>query len=358
MREIIPIIQSWLKSGKKMAMVTVVSVEGSSPRPTGSKMIISDRNEMEGSVSGGCVETSVIVEALAAIKDGKTRLLYYGIDDSNPWSVGLACGGRIEVFVEPLFDERIKDGFSLDLFQKCVELINQEESFVLSLAISGNNQGMRGLIVHSKWVVGNSTNIWSNLATSTQHSSISNRTDARIIDFSKGKESKNLVFIDPILPQAKMIIVGAVHIAVSLTKFAKNLGFKTFVIDPRKAFLTMDRFPDADQLIQKWPEETISAFKITSRDCIIVLSHDDKIDIPAMAAALKSNAGYIGMLGSKKTKAERFESLEKMGFKSSDFQNVHAPIGMNIKAVTPEEIAISIMAEIIANSRGKESHAN
>jgi xanthine dehydrogenase accessory factor len=355
MREIIPTIQSWLKSGRKMAMATVIRVERSSPRPMGSKMIVSNQGDMEGSISGGCVESSVVEEALVSIKDGKPRILHYGIDDSDPWSVGLACGGKIDVFVEPLFDNRLINGFTLDFFQKCIELVNKEECFDICFVISNNNQANRGILFQKEWVAGNSIGFWSNLFSESSIKKISTITEPVNLKSEQEKEAETLVFIEPVFPQPKMIVVGAVHIGVSLTFFAKKLGYKTIVIDPRKAFLSKERFPDADQLIQKWPQDVLPTIDINCRDCIAVLSHDEKIDLPAIAEALKSSAGYIGMLGSKKTKSERFTVLESSGINKSELQRVHGPIGLDIKAAEPAEIAISIMAEIIATKRAKDN---
>jgi xanthine dehydrogenase accessory factor len=340
MHELISTIQTWLESGKSIAMATVIRVEGSSPRPVGSKLIVSDQGEMEGSVSGGCVESSVVEEALDCLKDGNPRLLHYGIENSNAWSVGLACGGKIDVFIEPLFHPANSNGFSLELFQKFKELIQADQDFAIALIISKINQGQRGLLLADKWIIGNSSMIWSNLL---PKDILEGMIGPRIIDLKPESGLETSIFIEPIFPRKRLIIVGAVHIAVSLVMFANNLGYKTIIIDPRTAFLTPERFPLADELIPKWPQDVLPTLNLTSRDCIVILSHDEKIDVPAIFETLKTPIGYIGMLGSKKTRDERFNSLKKLGSSEKDFKRIHAPIGLDINAVDPMEIAVSII---------------
>ncbi len=352
MREIIPTIQQWQKAGKRMALATIIRAEGSSPRPVGSKMIVSEKGEMMGSISGGCVESNVIEEALVCIEDHKTRFQHYGIDDSNPWTVGLACGGQIDVFIEPLFNPSQPRSFSLEILKTLVRLFEKVTPFLFCLVVSPPIPGVRAILHNNRCITGESNRKWVNRLCAALNENEMAVTHPQIVGLELTDGSAVNVFIEPIFPQPRMIIIGAVHIAVSLTEFAKTLDYKTIIIDPRKAFLTRDRFPQADELVNRWPQDILPGMNISPRDCVIVLSHDEKIDVPALKDAINSSAGYIGMLGSKKTKAARFQSLTDLGIPPARLQLVHAPIGLVIGAVEPQEIAASIIAEIIASRRG------
>lgn len=334
-----------------MALATIIRAEGSSPRPVGSKIIVSEKGEMMGSISGGCVESSVIQEALVCLEDHKTRIQRFGIDNSNPWTVGLACGGQIDVFIEPLLDPLHPKGFSLEILTTCNKLIEKDMPFHFCLVISPIMQGTRAVLFNNKCILGETKCEWVNRLYATQNFKDLIKDHPQTIELELTDGSVVKVFIEPILPQPRIIIIGAVHIAVSLTEFSKALDYKTIIIDPRKAFLTRDRFPQADELVNRWPQDILPEMKISPRDCVIVLSHDEKIDVPALKDAINSSAGYIGLLGSKKTKAARFESLTNLGIPIDRLQKVHAPIGLNIGAAEPQEIAASIIAEIIASRR-------
>lgn len=354
MREIIATIQQWREAGKKMALATIIKTEGSSPQPLGSKMIISDKGEMMGSISGGCVESSVVEQAQVCLRDHKTRIQHYGIDNSNPWTVGLACGGQIDIFIEPLLDPRLPNGFSLELTKACSCLLKKDLPFFLCLAVSPPMQGERAILQGNQVISGGMNKQWFTRLCAF-HPFIDITMDhPRMIEMGFEENTSIKVFVEPILPQPRMIIIGAVHIAVSLTMFAKALDFKTIIIDPRRAFLTRDRFPLANELVNRWPQDILPTMKITPRDCVIILSHDEKIDLPALKEAITSSAGYIGLLGSKKTKDERLQALIEQGVAPIKLQMVHAPIGMNIGAVKPQEIAVSIIAEIIASRKGQQ----
>ncbi len=353
MRELISTIQNWIASGKGIALATLVQVEGSAPRPIGSKLIVSSNGELVGSVSGGCVENNVIEEALQCLKNGKSALLHFGIDDSSPWSVGLACGGKIDVFIEPLFNSAMKSGFTSVMFERLVDLLQKNEPLVFASITSGDHQGTKGLFAEGKWAVDSVDDIWSrNIQISEMEKLIES---AKPILMNRVISSSNFskVFLEPILPQSRIVIIGAVHIAASLVVFAHELGFRTLVIDPRSTFLTRDRFPQADELIHSWPQDVLSKMKLTKTDCVAVLSHDEKIDVPALFESLKSPVGYIGVLGSKKTRNERFNALIEEGITKKELERIHAPIGLDIDAIEPEEIALSIIAEIITERRKK-----
>jgi len=351
MRELIPTIQNWLVSGKGIALATVIKVEGSSPRPVGAKLIVSSKGDLLGSVSGGCVESSVVEEAQQCLQSGKPNLLHYGIDNSSPWSVGLACGGKIDVFIEPLFNLSFQSGFTHSMFEKLIELIQKNQPFVLATITTGTFQGRKGLFSADNWIVDDSTGTWSNSFSKRELIDLVEKGKPRLVEIQLDASQSYKAFLEPVLPQARMVIIGAVHIAAALVTFAHELGFRTIVIDPRSAFLTRERFPQADELIHAWPQDILPKMNLVSSDCISVLSHDEKIDGPALFASLKTSIGYIGLLGSLKTRDERFVALKGEGITGKELERIHAPIGLNLGAVEPEEIALSIIAEIVAERR-------
>lgn len=351
MRELISTIQGWLASGKGIALATVIQVEGSAPRPVGAKLIVSSKGELVGSVSGGCVENNVIEEALQCLKSGQPTLLHFGIDNSSPWSVGLACGGKIDVFIEPLFNPALKSGFTSSMFEKLVDLLQKNQPLVFATITSGDHQGTKGLFAEGKWVVDNADRIWSRNIQISKMAKLVENGKPILLDRAIASSQPSKVFLEPVLPQSRMVIIGAVHIAAALVVFAHELGYKTLVVDPRSTFLTRERFPQADELIHAWPQDILPKLKLVNMDCIAVLSHDEKIDVPALSESLKSPVGYIGVLGSKKTRDERFNVLREEGIMEKELERIHAPIGLNIGAVEPEEIALSIIAEIIAERR-------
>ena len=354
MRELIPTIQNWLASGKGIALATVIKVEGSSPRPVGAKLIVSSQGELLGSVSGGCVESSVIEEALQCLQSGKPNLLHYGIDNSSPWSVGLACGGKIEVYIEPLFNSTLQSSFNRSIFEKIIEFLQKNQPFILATIITGALQGTKGLFSADKWVVDDSFNTWSNNFPIGDMTKLIEDGKPRLVDNEIESPQPSKAFLEPILPQARMVIIGAVHIAAALVTYAHELGYKTIVIDPRSAFLTRERFPQADKLIHTWPQDVLSKLNLVFSDCIAILSHDEKIDVPALSESLKSPVRYIGVLGSVKTLNERFNALKGEGITDQELKRIHAPIGLNIGALEPEEIALSIIAEIVSERREKK----
>jgi len=351
MREFITLLKEWINQGKEAALATVVNVNGSSPRPLGAKMIVSSDSEMHGSVSGGCVETSVLEQALNCIQHGKPELLHFGIPEEVPWSVGLACGGEIDVLVEPLFHPNCPNSFNRELFNKIADLIQHEQPCVLASIISQNHLAEKELFDSGGKRIQIAKTDWGHLLNPFVIISLVDQGQCQHETLQIEEDSKITLFLEPLLPPPRLVIIGAVHIAAALVNYARELGYKTIVIDPRRTFLTPQRFPLADELIHSWPQECLPELHLRKQDCIAVLSHNEKIDLPALQHALSTSSKYIGLLGSLKTREERFKALREMGIAEPQLARIHAPIGLNIKAKTPEEIALSIMAEIIACRR-------
>jgi xanthine dehydrogenase accessory factor len=277
-----------------MALATVVSTWGSAPRPRGSHMLIAADGRFEGSVSGGCVEGDVLVAGAEVIAQGGVRRLRYGVTDMTAWDVGLPCGGEIEVLVQPVSEA----GFSLVLFGRIVGARLAGEALTLATDLD------------------------------TGHTS---------------EQPRDGAFLNTYSPPRRMLVVGAVQIAQSLVRMARELDMLTRVIDPRGRFLTEDRFPDTI-LDDRWPDEAVAAARPDPATAIITLSHDIKIDDPALAAALRSRAGYIAALGSRRSHAKRLERLATMGFDEAALARIDAPAGIDIGGIGPAEIALSVAA--------------
>ena len=301
----------WLKEKRKVAIATVISTWGSAPRPVGGQMVIDINGEIIGSVSGGCIEGAVISEGIKSIKDGGTRVKDYGISNDLAWEVGLACGGELKVLIQPL---NIED----NIVYSMIKLIKSRKPIKLEVdCITGER-----LI----------------------NNSLTNETSS--YDKLTNK------FIHVMAPHPRLFIIGAVHIAQALVSLAQIANYDITLIDPREHFATKKRFPSC-KIINEWPDTALANFKLDKATHIVTLTHDPKIDDPALITALKHDIGYIGSLGSKKTHHKRYERLLSLGFKEDELSRIHAPVGLNIKAKTPAEIAISILAELTNYRRTK-----
>ncbi|MEJ2484762.1 MAG: XdhC family protein [Anaerolineales bacterium] len=308
MKDIHKTLVKWKEKGNRAALVTVIKTWGSSPRQAGAHMVVNETGEFDGSVSGGCVESAVIQEAQMVIQTQKTRRVKFGVSNEAAWDVGLACGGEIEIFISPVKWTSITP--ILDMVERrepCWYQISLDEIGEISLItdeIFDNN-----------------------------------------FPYLESETSpEKLILYSP--PDSEIIIIGGVNITQHLIDFSTLLGYKTTIIDPRKAFANQKRFPKADKILNLWPEDGFSQIKISRNTAIVILTHDDKIDIPAIKLALGSSAFYIGALGSKKTQARRNSALLDMGVAPEELDRIHGPIGLDIDARNPLEIALSIIAEI------------
>lgn len=332
MHEIKSRILPWVDINKKFALATVIHTWGSSPRPIGSAMAISEDMEMIGSVSGGCVEGAVVKKAMEVLKSGKPQHLSFGVADEDAWAVGLSCGGKMQVLLEPF-----------------VAYTNNLVWATLKDALEYN----RGCVLISK--INNEAN--EQLLVFPDRSTVGNETEELIDAALKAyKERKHQVFeyegasyFAQVFPRkSQMIIIGAAHITVDFVNFANQFGFETIVIDPRGIFANKTQFTSPpDQLIADWPAEVMNQFTFDPYSYAVILSHDPKIDDQALHHLLRSNVAYIGALGSRKTHAKRVARLEKAGYTEEEISRIHGPIGVNINAKTPKEIALSIIAQII-----------
>lgn len=347
MRDVLSEVQRWQAAGQRVALATVVKVWGSAPRPPGSKMAISSGGDMAGSVSGGCVEGAVFEESQTVLTSGKPKLLRFGVSDEVAWSVGLSCGGEIEILVERLERE---EGAQYEVQRALTAALAAERLCALVTLLGGEAMGDQRLVFPDGEVVGSLGPELDRALDAERGASFERRASERI---RLGGESGVEVFVEIHWPSPQLIVVGAVHSAIALVTFARALGYRTVVIDPRGAFATAERFAHADRLIREWPPEAFEGLRLTENTALVFLSHDLKLDLPGLKLALKSPAGYIGALGSKKTNTKRAAALAEEGFSAADIARIHAPVGLPLGGRRPEEIALSVMAEIVAVSHGQ-----
>lgn len=285
-------------AGGPLALATVVSTWGSAPRPRGSHLLVAADGRFEGSVSGGCVESDVLQTAAAVIAGAPAQLKRYGVADATAWEVGLPCGGEIAVLVQPVSP----DGFDPGLFDRIAQARALGRALTVATDLTTGRSGER----------------------------------------VEGGES----FLNRYDPPRRLLVVGAVQIAQSLVALAATLGFDTVVIDPRARFLTPERFPGA-ALDDRWPDEAVAALDPGPATAVVTLSHDAKIDDPALVEALRRPTGYVGALGSRRSHAARLERLAALGVSPADLDRIDGPVGLDIGAVGPSEIALSISAAVV-----------
>ncbi len=321
--DVLEAAERWLKDGHAVALGTVINTWGSAPRQAGSQIAIRDDGGFAGSVSGGCVEGAVIEAAHAAMGDGKPRRLEFGVQDEHAWSVGLACGGRIAIFVEPLNTA----GADLKTLAALNAARRQAQTVVRALDLAN---GEARLIAPSQ---------------DTSPLGLAAAEAARLDRGMTAEVEQRSWFLCPYNPAVDLAIVGAVHVAQALTKMSSLLGYRVRVIDPRSSFATAERFPEV-ALFTEFPDEALQRVPLGRRSALVTLSHDPKIDDPALAVALRSPAFYIGALGSRKTQAARIERLKARGFSDEELARIHGPVGLAIGAKSPEEIALSIVAQM------------
>jgi xanthine dehydrogenase accessory factor len=304
MREVLDELNEWIGGREDIAIATVIETWGSSPRPLGSKMLVTRSGKMAGSVSNGCIEGAVFEEAQKVLQSGTPKVAAFGVADDVAFEVGLACGGHIEVFIQPLGTAH----------RQIVGMLNRHEPATLR----------------------------TNLVTG-EADVISGTPPGTELARREGD-----VFIEPLRRPAHLVIIGAIHIAIPLHRLAKLMGYRVTVIDARAKFATRERFPEADELIVAWPDEAMGKLVIDNSTYVVILTHDPKFDLPALRSVLKKDAGYIGAIGSRKTNQNRFDALRREGFTEAELARVHGPIGLDLGSRGAEETALGIMAEVTA----------
>ncbi|MEC9434086.1 MAG: XdhC family protein [Pseudomonadota bacterium] len=322
----------WIAEGKRAALATVVQTWGSAPRPTGSQLVISGAGEIMGSVSGGCVEGAVIVEALDALEDGECRILEYGVSDDEAFAVGLACGGTIRIMVEPI---DVGKGPTSALLKTLVDARAGREAAVYAV----------------------DTATWERrIIAAGAPDPLAAAVAQRLATDKSGFEmtEAGAVFLGVHNPPLRLIVVGAVHIAQALMPMARLAGYDASLVDPRDAFGSAARFP-GETILHDWPDEALDALGLDARTAVITLTHDPKLDDPAIRRAIRSPAFYLGCLGSKKTHAKRVARLQEAGFSEDEIGRIDSPLGADIGSATPAEIAISALAQLTERLRRPET---
>ncbi len=335
-------LATWSTRGDRVALATVVDTKKSAPQPPGTKMAINDQGELIGAVSGGCVEGAVVEVAEGLLDAGTPRLLHYGIADEDAWDVGLPCGGEISVWVENYDRSGLQGEFSE------LSLTGGRAAIVTALE-GGPDPGAKLLVAADRDRMGTLGDPELDVAAEAIAQAALWSERSELIEHGTVK-----LFVDVTAPPPRLIIIGAVDFAAQLTEVAGIAGWRAFVVDPRSRFATEERFPAAERVIAAWPQIALTQLAPIDRaTAIAVLTHDPKLDDAALIAALSSDAGYIGAMGSRRAQARRRERLLAAGIEESELERISAPIGLDIGALSAAETALSIMTEIIALRQGR-----
>jgi xanthine dehydrogenase accessory factor len=333
--EIAPDLRRWLARGEKIALATVIATRRSAPRPVGAKLGVSEGGELAGSVSGGCVENEVYGLAREALEGGGPALADYGISDELGLSVGLPCGGEIQVYV---------DAYEPELIERLIEAAEREEPAVLYEVVAGEPRGAKALVFENGEVVGDGLG----------EPPVSVDELLRAGRSVLVEEDGRTVFCDVFGRRPRLVVFGAVDTAEHLCRAAQALGWRTIVVDARAKLATKERIPSADELLVAWPEEALEQIQPDHATSIVVLTHEDRFDIPALKGALGTEAYYIGALGSRRNQERRRERLLAEGLDEDDLERISGPSGLDLGASTPAETAVSILGEILAVRAGRE----
>ena len=329
MLDVLDQIRELMKSDQCFAVATVIKTWRSSPRPVGSALLVTEKGEMFGSVSGGCVENAVVAKALEVLRTSKPEIANYGVADEEAWEIGLSCGGAIEVHIAPFFGAEYAE-----LWKSLDEGIQNNNSTALITSLSD------GKVVLLNDVKNNGEIIPNEVTTEAEQllaKAVSLKLEHNGVDY--------FVTSFPIKP--KMILIGSAHITVELIELAQMYNFETVVIDPRDTFAHKTGYQTLpDKIMVNWPQEVLPEMQLDQNCYIVILSHDPKIDDEALKIVLRKPVKYIGALGSRKTHAKRTARLESYGFNEEEISRIQSPIGIDIGSQSAAEIALSIMARL------------
>jgi xanthine dehydrogenase accessory factor len=329
MRDILPHLVRWTGNGQAVAVGSVIERIGSAPRDPGAALAVSASGEVAGSVTGGCVEPAVIREATEVLNGSPGRICRYGLTDDDGFDVGLSCGGTIAVAVYPLDPA---------LLAPLGDAVENDTPVALTVRLAEQRFGEQRLVSGNGASTGD--------AVESAARALLEIGESGVIETGEGE----LVFVESYTPRPDLYIFGASDHVAALVTMGKFLGYRVTVCDPRTTFMTRDRFPDADELALEWPDRFLENAPVDARTAICMMTHDLKFDVPALKRALASNAGYIGAIGSEKTRTERDARLRDEGVGEADLARLHQPIGIQIGARTPEEVAVTIAAQLIESN--------
>jgi xanthine dehydrogenase accessory factor len=333
-KDVLPEVTDWAARGDRVAVATVVGVSRSAPRPPGAKMAVNDRGEIVGAVSGGCVEGAVVEVAERVLAGAGPQLLHFGIADSDAWDVGLPCGGEIDVWVQ----ERPPGRFA--------ELAATGARAAEVTVLEGERAGAQAVVDADGAMHG---------TLGTPELDAQARAAAAELVWAERSERRGALFVDVTAPAPRLVVFGAVDFAAALCTLARAAGWRPYVVDPRRRFATRERFPDAVEVVAAWPEPAFARLGgIDPATSIAVLTHDPKLDDAALTIALRSDAGYVGAMGSRRAQTARRGRLLAAGLTDEDLARLHAPIGLDLGATSNEETALSILAEVVAARHGRD----
>lgn len=344
MREALRELSSWWHAGHTVAMATVISTWNSAPRQPGATMLVGPDRSVVGSVSGGCVESSVYELGIEVLDGARARSVSYGVSDDDAFSVGLTCGGTMDVYVEAINKESFPD------LGEVVTDIEHGNPVAVATIVSGDNVGRR-IVVRTD---GHAGTLGSDALTATVIADarmllgqgVSRLHQDRANDQQPGTDVD--VFIASYAPPPRMIVFGAIDFAAAVCRIGKFLGYRVTVCDARATFATVKRFPDADEVVVDWPHRYLMQTSTDDRTVLCVLTHDPKFDVPLLELALDLPVAYIGAMGSRRTHVDRVNRLSGLGINPAKIARLASPIGLDIGSRTPEETAVSIAAEFIS----------
>jgi len=333
-REVLPTLERWAAEGLRAAIATVVSVERSAPRDPGATLAVAESGEVAGSVTGGCVEPAIYEEARDVLAGGSPRVKTYGIADEEAFEVGLSCGGTVRIFVSML-DQA--------LLPPLAAALRDDRAVALTVPLSGPDAGAARLV---------STDVEPEGEADRRAQELLALGETAVVEV-EGED----VFVSSFAPRPALYVFGAVDHAAALAEVGRFLGYRVTVCDARARFATRERFPDVDELAVDWPDRFLERAPIDERTAICVLTHDHKFDVPLLKVALRTPAGYIGAMGSRRTTEERNERLRAEGLTDEELARIRAPIGLRIGARSPQEVAVAIAAELVQASRERAKAA-
>lgn len=346
MRELLDVVDAWQAAGRGFGRAVTIRTFNSSPRDAGAVLLAADDGSIAGSVSGGCVEGAAADEVRRARRDGRARVIRYGISDEVAWDVGLACGGTIDVLVQPEVPPAVVDAASAGDESRVLVTPLPADAPGADLAphVTGAGEAPAAPIVVTA-TAPSDAGLPPEVATAARAGLADGASRTIVV-------AADQWFIEAFAPQPRLVVVGAVHIAIPLVRYARELGYRTVVIDRRATFAAGERFDEADELLVEWPEGGFERVGLRPTDAVAILSHDPKLDEPAIVEALRRGCRYVGAIGSRKTQAERRERLLAGGVGAEELARLHGPIGLDLGGRTPAEIALAIMAEVIGERRG------
>lgn len=351
MIELLDDLERWSSDSVAVGRAVVVRTFGSAPRPEGAVLLVADDGRISGSVSGGCVEGAAAEEVAQARRTGRSRVIRYGISDEQAWDVGLACGGTIDVLVEPTVRPELG---------RAGRALGRAVVIPLPADAPGPEFGQvppgEGAEPAAPLVVGEDGSLSGSTGDVAIDAELVSEA-SRLLNAGRSKTveiARRSFFVEVYPRRPRLVIVGAVQVAIPLVALAHTLGYETVVVDGRAAFATRERFPDAGELIVGWPDEVADAIGLGPSDAVAVLTHDVKFDEPAMVEALARGCRYVGAVGSRKTQGDRRERLSQVGVSEDALDRLHGPIGLDLGGRNPAETALAIMAEVIADRYGAD----